>query len=171
MTTGGQIPIEKHLAKNLFMLRSVMHIVPKWALRTLYYSYIHSNFMYGLSVWGPLVLHVLKSNLNLVKVFQKKALRNIECAKYNACTKELCKKTEIFLIDELIELELAKISYRYTHDALAKPLRNLFQANDYNHNYMIRARHNPRIQPHSSNIYYTIRLMTNPRVWFSEIGP
>ncbi len=139
-----------------------MNIVPKWALKTLYYSYIHSNFMYGLSVWGPLVL---KSNLNRVRILQKKALRTIEHAKYNACTKELCKTTEILLIDDLIELELAKISYRYTHDTLPRPVGNLFQANDYNHHYMTRARHNPRIQPHSSSIYNKSFLRSAPSIW------
>ncbi len=154
------------LAKNLFMLRNVMHVVPKWALRTLYYSYIHSNFMYGLSIWGPLVL---KSNLKRVRTLQKKALRTIEHAKYNACTSDLCKKTNILLIDDLVELELAKISYRYTHDALPKPLENLFQANDYNHNYMTRARHNPRIQHHSSSKYYNSFLRRAPSIW-SNLG-
>ena len=138
------------LSKNLYMLRSVMYIVPKWALRTLYHSYIQSSFMYGLSVWGPLVT---KSNLNRVRVLQKKSLRTIDHAKYNACTSNLCKKTEILLIDDLIELELAKISYRYVNKSLPNPVQNLFQANDYNHNYLTRARHNPRIQQHNSSMF------------------
>ncbi len=89
-----------------------MYLVPKWALRTLYHSYVHSNFMYGISIWGPLVT---KSNLNRVKVLQKKALRTIDHAKYNANSSNLSKKTKILLIDDLIELELAKISHRYVH--------------------------------------------------------
>ena len=100
-----------------------------------------------------------------MRILQKKALRTIEHAKYNACTLDLRKKTNILLIDELIELELAKISFRYTHDALPKPLENLLQANDYNHNYMTRARHNPRIQPHSTNIYFNSFLRRAPSIW------
>ncbi len=131
------------LSKNLYMLRSVMHVVPKWALRTLYHSYIHSNFMYGLSIWGPLVA---KSSLNRVKVLQKKAIRTIDHAKYNASTTNLCKKMKILLIDELVELELAKISHRYVYNTLPVPVKNLFQANAYNHNHLTRARNNPSIQ-------------------------
>ncbi len=118
--------------------------------------------MYGLSAWGPLIL---KSNLNRVRTLQKKALRTIEHAKYNANTIELCKKTKILLIDELIDLELAKISYRYTHDTLPKPMEKLFQANGYNHDYMTRARNNPRIQPHSSSIYYKSFPGITPSIW------
>ncbi len=150
------------LAKNLYMLRSIMHLVPKWALRTLYHSYIHSNFMYGLSIWGPLVA---KCNLNRVKTLQKKALRTINHAKYNARTYDLCKKSDILLIDELVELELAKISYRYTQGNLPKPVENLFQANDYNHNYQTRSRNNPRIQRHTSAIFNKSFLRKAPSIW------
>ncbi len=154
------------LSKNLFMLRNVKHIIPKWALRTLYYSYIHSNFMYGLSVWGP---SVLKSNLNRVRTLQKKALRTIEHARYNACTSDLCRKTNILLVDELINLELCKISYRYINGDLPTPVENLFQANDYNHNYLTRARHNPRIQIHNSSIFSKSFLCRGPSIW-SNLG-
>ncbi len=154
------------LAKNLYMLRNIMYVVPKWALRTLYYSYIHSNFIYGLSIWGPLVT---KSSLNRVKVLQKKALRTINHAKYNANTANLCKKTKIILIDDLIELELAKISYRYVNKILPKPVENLFQANAYNHDYQTRARHNPRILRHKSSIFNKSFLIGAPSVW-SKLG-
>ncbi len=150
------------LSKNLYMLRNVMYVVPKWALRTLYYSYIQSNFMYGLSVWGPLVT---KSNLNRVRVLQKKALRTIDHAKYNACSADICKKTDILLIDDLIDLELSKIAYRYVNKTLPKPVANLFQANDYNHNYLTRARNNPRIQRHNSNVFHKSFLCRAPSLW------
>ncbi len=139
-----------------------MYLVPKWALRTLYHSFIHSNFMYGLSIWGPLES---KSNLNRVKTLQKKALRTINHAKYNARTYDLCKKSGILLIDELLELELAKISHRYIHGSLPKPVENLFQANDYNHNYQTRARNNPRIQRHTTAIFNKSFLRKAPSIW------
>ena len=150
------------LSKNLYMLRNVMYLVPKWTLRMLYHSYIHSNFIYGLSIWGPLVV---KSNLNRIRVLQKKALRTINHAKYNARTYDLCKRSEILLIDELIDLELTKISHRYIHNSLPKPVENLFQANDYHHNYHTRYRNNPRIQHHSSSIFNKSFLRKAPSLW------
>ena len=150
------------LAKNLYMLRNVMHIVPSWALKTLYYSYVQSSFMYGISVWGTLVS---KSNLNRVRVLQKKAIRTINHAKYNACTSQLCKKSEILLVDDLIDLELAKISYRYVKNSLPSPVKNLFQANDYNHNCLTRARNNPRIHHHNTSIFNKSFLCKAPSLW------
>ncbi len=150
------------LAKNVYMLRNVMYLIPKWALRTLYYSYIHSDLTYGLSIWGPLVV---KSNLNRIRTLQKKALRTINHAKYNARTSELCKKSKVLLIDDLIDLELSKISHRYTHGSLPRPVNNLFQANDYNQNYQTRFRNNPRIQPHTSAIFNKSFLRKAPSIW------
>ncbi len=71
------------LSKNIYMLRTIKSLVPKWALRTLYFSYIQNNFTYGLSIWGPLIS---QSALKRIRTLQKKALRTIDHAKYNACT-------------------------------------------------------------------------------------
>ncbi len=161
----GQVKhICSKLSKNIYMLRNIMHTVPKWALRTLYFSYIQNNFTYGLSVWGPLIS---KSALKRIRTLQKKALRTIDHAKYNACTVNLCKKLKILLIDEMIDLELTKISYKYVKDTLPKPVKSLFQANDYHHTYMTRNRQNPRIQKHSSNLFNKSFLCRAPSLWTS----
>ena len=118
--------------------------------------------MYGLSVWGPIIA---KSNLNRVRILQKKALRTIDHAKYNAPTANICKRTDILLIDELIDLELVKISHRYVNKTLPKPVQNLFLANDYNHNYLTRARHNPRIQRHNTSLFNKSFLCKAPSIW------
>ncbi len=106
-----------------------------------------------------------KSSLNRIKILQKKSLRTIIYAKYNVRTNYLCKKSVILLIDELLELELAKISHRYIHGTLSKPVENLFQANDYNHNYQTRSSNNPRIQRHTSAIFNKSFLRKAPSIW------
>ena len=152
------------LSKNIYMLRNVMHLIPKWALRTLYFSYIQNNFTYGISIWGPLIS---KSNLKRIRTLQKKALRTIDHAKYNACTVGLCKKMKILLIDDIIDMELSKISYKYVRNSLPKPVKNLFQANDYHHGYMTRHRQNPRIQKHSGSTFNKSFLCRAPSIWSS----
>ncbi len=113
------------------------------------FSYIHNNFTYGLSVWGPLIS---KSALKRIRTLQKKSLRTNDHAKYNACIVDLCRKSNILLIDDIIDIELTKISYKYVKDTLPKPVKDLFQANDYHHGYGTRNRQMPRIQNHSSTI-------------------
>ena len=152
------------LSKNLYMLRNIMHAVPKWALKTLYFSYIHSHLTYGISIWGPLIS---KSALKRIRTLQKKALRTIDHAKYNACTVNLCKKLNILLIDDIINLELTKISYRYVNDSLPKPVKTLFQANAYHHDYLTRYRQNPRIGKHKSATFNKSFMCQAPSLWTS----
>ena len=52
-----------------------------------------------------------KAILKRVRTLQNKALRAIGNAKYNAKVKPICKKLNILSLDDLIELELVKISY------------------------------------------------------------
>ncbi len=88
-----------------------------------------------------------------------------------------CKKTDILLIDELLDLELLKISHRYVNETLPKPVEtlpkpvaNLFQANDYNHMYLTRARNNPRIERHQSKIFHDSFLCRGPSIWSNLRG-
>ncbi len=146
------------------MLRNIMHTVPKWALKTLYFSYIHNNFTYGISVWGPLIS---KSSLKRIRILQKKALRTIDHARYNACTVDLCKKLNVLLIDDIIDMEVTKLSYKYVKGMLPKPVQNLFQSNQYNHDYLTRQRQNPRVEKHTSTIFNKSFLCRAPSLWAS----
>ncbi len=150
------------LSKNLYMLRTVKNILPKASLKILYYSYIHSSIVYGLNIWGPLVA---KSNLKRVRVIQKKAIRTIDHAKFNAPTSNICKKMDILLIDELIEMELMKISHRFVNNCLPKPVMKLFQTNSFHHNYATWQRDNPRIEKHKSAIFNKSFLCSSPSLW------
>ena len=125
-------------------------------------NFIFHNFI--ISVWGPLAS---KTALKRIRTLQKKALRTIDHAKYNACTADLCKKLNILLIDDIIDLEVTKISYKYVKDSLPKPVKNLFQANDYHHDYMTRHGQNPRIQKHSSTTFNKSFLCKAPSLWSS----
>ncbi len=75
------------------MLRSVKKFVPSYCLHNLYFSFIHSIISYGISIWGPLIS---VNTLNRIKVLQKKAVRIIDHACYNANTAPIFKKTEDF---------------------------------------------------------------------------
>ncbi len=115
------------LAKNVYMLNSVKHFLPSHSLKLLYYSYVHSNIIYGLNIWGPLVA---KACLKRVRILQKKAIRAIDHAKYNSSTQEIFKKHEILKIDDLIDLECAKISHRFINGTLPRTVSTLRSGSD-----------------------------------------
>ena len=152
------------LSKNLYMMRSVKNILSKSSLKLLYYSYIHSCMVYGLNIWGPLIA---KSNLKRIRTIQKKALRTITHAKFNASTNAICKSLSILLVDELIEMELTNVSYRFVNKSLPKSVMQLFQANSYHHAYLTRQRDNPRIEKHKTAIFNKSFLCKAPSFWAS----
>ena len=59
------------LARSIFALNRVKHILPSDILRTLYFSLVQSHIMYGLIVWGNTCF------VNKIFLLQKRAIRII----------------------------------------------------------------------------------------------
>jgi len=95
-------------------------------MRTLYYAYFHSHINYGLSIWGSMCY---KRDLNRVKIQQKKAVRTVGNAKFNAHTDPLFKKYNILKIDDL------------------------FNTGTDFHQYNTRNKNNPVVAKHKSSVY------------------
>ena len=106
-----------------------------------------------------------KSSINRVRVLQKKAPRAVAKAKYNANTKIICKSLKVLLIDDLIDLKLAKISFKYSNRSLPEPVHKLFQSNAFSHNYNTRFRNHPRIEKHKTAIFNKSFLCKAPSIW------
>ncbi len=124
------INVANRVVKNLYMLRSCKNFVPGHCLRKLYFSYIHSIISYGLSLWGPLIS---ANTLNRLKVLQRKAVRIIYGASCNSNTAPIFKKLDILRIDDMIDLEVAKLSFRFINKELPRPISILFTPKDHGH--------------------------------------
>ena len=117
---------------------------------------------YGALIWG---LMCNKSSFNRVFVLQKKAIRIIDNAKYNASTKPLFKKWKILCLDDLVKLENAKLMYKYVQNMLPKPLHNLFEKNNKYHAYNTRRGQFPMIVKHSTALFNKSFLCQGPSIW------
>ena len=96
---------------------------------------MHSNMLYGLSIWGLLVA---KTCLKRVKILKKKAIRGRPLIIWGhgednkiilSC--KIQDSHEIYNIltkDHLIDLECAKISYRFIHKKHSKSYCNVVSA-------------------------------------------
>ncbi len=100
-----------------------------------------------------------------IKVLQKKAVRIIDRANYNANTAPIFKKLKILRIDDIIDLELAKLSYRFVKKDLPSPISSLFTENAFNHNYNTRFKNNPRAPRHRTSILNKSFLNRSQTVW------
>ena len=64
------------ISKSLFVINRVKHILPHTALKTLYYTPIHSHLTYGIQAWGN------ASNINKLMILQKRAVRILNKSGY-----------------------------------------------------------------------------------------
>ncbi len=150
------------LASGLYMLRSVRNLLPHWAKRLIYSGFIHSHIMYGLMLWGPMAL---ASDIKRLVKIQKKAIRLIDSASYNAPSIPLFKKYSILKVPELIKVELGKFMYAFKDGSLPVPLKALFQRNRDFHPYTTRGQSNATIPTHRSQIFHKSFLTKAPALW------
>ena len=118
--------LNSKLSRAVYTLNRVKHILPTDCMKTLYYSLFHSHLTYGLLLWGPNISAELS---NKVFLKQKRVIRIVHNAKYNAHTNILFKSSKILKFTEMVEAEIVKTVYLYTKDLLPMPLMNVFSYN------------------------------------------
>ena len=106
-----------------------------------------------------------KSFLKGINILQKKSLRIINKAQYNAHTNSLFHIMKILKIDELYELQVAKTMYRNNISKLPQPLQKLFTPHTQMHNYNTRNKDNPLVPLHRLAIDQNSIARMGPLIW------
>ena len=98
------------ISKSMYFLRSVKHVLTPPALKSIYYSLIHSHFVYGIHTWS------CSNPGSISKLFlkQKMAIRIINNATFNAHTEPLFKKLNILPLSKLIDFFKLQFMHRFT---------------------------------------------------------
>ena len=126
--------LSNKLAKISGVLNRMKNILPTNIMRTLYHSMVHSHMNYGILAWGFECSRIVK--------IQKKLIRIITCAKYNAHTEPLFKAMDILKVDDLFNLNALKFYYNHSHDKLPHYFKSMhFNALSEIHPYNTRFNH------------------------------
>jgi hypothetical protein len=96
--------ISNKISKFVGILNRLKRYLPPFILKTLYCSMIQSHLMYGILVWGA-------NSSRLVKI-QKKSVRIMCNAKYNAHTDPLFRLTKIVKITDLYRVAGLSLYFR-----------------------------------------------------------
>ena len=155
------------LSKGLYILRSTKKQLPSECLKTLYYSFIYCHITRGILLWG---LNTYQNNLKRLTIQQKKSIRHIMNAKYNAHTHSYFKDLEILKLTDIIEHEMNKFTYSFNNHLLPVPLLNLFEINKDVHSYETRRKNDPRPPMHKSTYFNKSFLNKCPTLW-SSLSP
>ena len=154
--------LHRKLGRANYLLNSVKNIIPKKIMRTLYHSLFYSHMMYGLFLWGP---SMLSCNKNKLFKAQKKAIRIISGAQYNASTDALFVDLNLLKLADMIDLEMLKLMYLFSKNALPQSMVSVFTVNRLTHNYNTRFRNDPQIMQRNYSILDRSFLCRAPARW------
>ena len=125
----------KRLSKTIGTLKRLKHTVPPHTLLTLYNSLFLSYVSFSILVWGHQPGRLFK--------LQKRAVRTICNAKYNAHTSKLFKAKRILKLGDVYKLAIIKFYYKYKYDELPYFFDGMFDPLPHDHSYNTRQT-NPR---------------------------
>ena len=108
----------KKLSKGLFCLNRGKHYLDTKALKNLYFSLFHPHLLYCTLIFGC----TSDSNIKLVLIMQKKAVRIISNKKYNDHTAPLFIQHSILPFDKLLYFNKIKFIHSYVHGHCANSL-------------------------------------------------
>ena len=154
---------ENKVSRGLYALRSAKHILPRKHLKLLYYALIASHLSYGIIYWNS----TSKQHLHRLNVLQKKAIRIITSAQYNAPSAPLFQRENILPLDKIYSLELHKLMYKFNHNLLPTPNPEVFSVAPPTHTYATRHRQtNPMgSRMHRHHLSHKSFVHTGPQLW------
>ena len=123
--------IVKKIARTNGIMSKLKNTLPQNILLLLYNSLILPYLNYGILVWGSCLQRLIK--------MQKKSVRIIKKAKYNAHTEPIFKSLQILKVTDILKINEYKFVYKFNNQQLPNNFSdNMFIANSEIHNYNTR---------------------------------
>jgi hypothetical protein len=125
--------LSSKLNKSLFCINRAKNFLSNKALKTLYYSLIHSH----LSYCTPILSCANNTNINHIFKIQKKAVRIISKSRYLAHTDPIFSEQKILPFPKLINYSQLKLMHSIVYGYCPPSLRTIFHRNEQrepNHN-------------------------------------
>ena len=151
----------KRVSSGSYALHSVKRFLSRDNMKTLYYSLIHSHLSYGTLFWGS----AFQYRLHQLEVIQKKSVRNICNATYNAHTGPLFKQLRIPKLVDIYNSQLCKLMYLFTNGTLPCPLQMVFKRNSDVHSYPTRIAHDPHFVARTNHFFSKFFMYQAPVAW------
>ena len=123
------------LSRSIGVIKRLRRFLPPPTLRTLYNSLILPHLLYGILAWGHKGNHIFK--------LQKRAIRLISNAKYNAHTNPLFVFFNIPKFEDLRIISALKFYHKYKSGNLPKYFSGMFDRHTPEHSYNTRYRDHP----------------------------
>ena len=107
------------ISRTIGVMNRLKHILPQCALKLMYHSLILSHLQYGILAWG--------FESNRIEKLQKRAIRVLAQAKYNAHTEPLFKELGLLKINDVFHLTCLKFWYKFVNNILPCYFKTMFR--------------------------------------------
>jgi hypothetical protein len=150
------------LASGIYSLNMTKNMLPPSEKRQIYFTNVLSYLTYAMSVWGPMLS---ATNMRKLAVQQKKAIRSIFGVSNRITVKPYFKKGKLLPFDDLVEMSLASITYRYVNAELPRRITNLYEIPV--HRYQTRQQNMLQVPLHTLSMYNKSFLARSPHIWLN----
>ena len=138
----------KQVARNVGMLHKSKHFVPMYIMRTMYCSLVLSHLQYCTLLWE----NSYCTNLNKLRILQKKAIRIITNYHYIAHTDPLFSKLKLLKLDDLYKHQLCIFMYKAANNKLPDAMSSMLTKYNIHKHYL-----------RNQNSYYIQNIRINSR--------
>jgi hypothetical protein len=113
------------LSRALYLLKRVKYFVSPGAMRKLYFSLFHSHLLYCINILSC----TSQTNITRILIMQKKAIRTVTNAPYNAHTNPLFLELNVLPFDKLITLNRLLFMHAIAYNYAPKTFDNTWLTN------------------------------------------
>ena len=115
--------VKNKVSSSLYALNQIKNVLPSKTLKTIYSSMILPHLNYSNITWG-----LSKSkDIDQIRKHQKRAIRIIVGANYNAHTEILFGQSKILKFDDLVNLNILNFISKFFHKKLPESFDNMFK--------------------------------------------
>ena len=123
------------MKKGLNGLIMVKNQLSHSAKQKVYHALISSHLNYCSLIW---ISNITKKQLNKLKIIQKKAIRIVYSAKYNAHTNTLFERSNVTKAEDIYEKESLLATYKFQNNTLPTAIIKLFNKSTNENNIITR---------------------------------
>ena len=153
--------ISKKVTSGLYAINSCKRFLSSSNLKLLYFSLVHTHLSYGTMIWGG----TYKTHIHKLEIIQKKAIRSIYKANYNAHTSPLFKKSNILKLCDIFNIQIGKLVFKCINQLSPPSLSDLFTRNADFHSYQTRNNNNPRALKPNALLVSQNFVIRAPAMW------
>ena len=116
--------VKNKVSSSLYALNQIKNILPSKTLKTIYSSMILPHIDYSNITWG----FSKSKDIEQIRKQQKRAIRTIVGANYNAHTEIHFGQSKILKFDDLVYLNIAKFTSKFFHKELPESFDSTFKS-------------------------------------------